>query len=221
MDPEALAMQLQFQLYREQLEEDDGALPFKDAGGGSSEEEEEEEEEDDIVAVLPSEAQVRRELDDMMKAMKFRLYYGEDDPRGDLSRSTWDDEKKKELDKEKRRSVEEVQHMPLYRLIKAAQKGQLEEVKSIVENTDVNVNSEMQFHTPLGMAVFVEAEEVVEFLLTVGANPNGLCATTESIMEQHPLMIAVQKRNYEIARHLLLAGANPNWQDTARLFPLF
>ena len=76
----------------------------------------------------------------------------------------------------------------------------------------------MQFHTPLGMAVFNGSERVVHYLLEAGANPNSLCATTESIMEQHPLMIAVQKRELEVAELLLEKGANPNWQDTARLF---
>ena len=85
----------------------------------------------------------------------------------------------------------------------------------------MSVNGEMQFHTPLGMAVFVGSQRVVDFLLDSGANPNCLCATTESIMEQHPLMIAVRKRDLGVTETLLKKGANPNWQDTARLFPLF
>merc|ERR1712087_457429 len=63
---------------------------------------------EDEVAPLVSETGVRQELDEMMKAMKFRVYYDEDDPRGDLKNSAWDDQKREEqLTAEKLKSLKE------------------------------------------------------------------------------------------------------------------
>ena len=52
-----------------------------------------------------------------MNAMKFRVYYDEDDPRGDLSQSPWDDQKTKEqLAEEKLKALKEQEAKPLYKL---------------------------------------------------------------------------------------------------------
>ena len=63
-----------------------------------------------------SESRVREELDDLMNAMKFRIYYDEDDPRGDLGKSPWDDQKPRDqLDAEKLKRLQEQEEKPLCR----------------------------------------------------------------------------------------------------------
>ncbi|MDH3997681.1 MAG: ankyrin repeat domain-containing protein [Desulfuromonadales bacterium] len=89
----------------------------------------------------------------------------------------------------------------------AAQDGDLVRVKELVEKGyDINsVDEDMSF-TPLHYAAQYEHLEVINYLLSVGANVN---AHEEESIGETPLGNVSATCSYEVAEILIEAGANP------------
>ncbi|MDX2256890.1 MAG: ankyrin repeat domain-containing protein [Pseudanabaenaceae cyanobacterium bins.39] len=94
------------------------------------------------------------------------------------------------------------------RLLMAAQRGDVEEVRSLISQaTDVNVRDQYGW-TPLLWAAMNGHTAVVQVLLVSGANPN-----TRNRYEWTPLMWAAGQGYDEIVRSLIAFGARLNAQD--------
>lgn len=102
------------------------------------------------------------------------------------------------------------------RLFKAIENGDLEEVKRLVENDGVKVETVNEYNvTPLHIAVKLNKLEVVQFLVTKGANVNAIDGCNRT-----PLHIAAEQNNTEVAKFLVTNGANINALDQWQRAPL-
>jgi ankyrin repeat protein len=89
----------------------------------------------------------------------------------------------------------------------AADEGNLEEVKRLIENGyDVNAFDDGMSFTPLHYAVANEHYKVAECLLEAGANIN---ANEEEKIGETPLGQVASNCTYEMAEFLINHGANP------------
>lgn len=89
----------------------------------------------------------------------------------------------------------------------AAEEGDLEEVKALVAmGYDINYFDEDLFRTPLHCAAISGNTDVVEFLLSAGANVN---AHSEEHIGETPLGEVASSCSYGIAEALINAGADP------------
>jgi ankyrin repeat protein len=89
----------------------------------------------------------------------------------------------------------------------AAEKGELDEVKKLVENGyDINAFDDSISFTPLHFAAMNGHIDVVKYLLSVGADVN---ANEEEKIGDTPLGAVAASCSYEIAEILVKAGANP------------
>lgn len=90
-------------------------------------------------------------------------------------------------------------------LITAARRGQIEEVKKLLE-AGAPIEAKNQYGaTPLYMAAFNGHGEIVQLLLARGADPN----VTDTFYKASVLTFSLQKGNPAIARLLLEKGAKP------------
>ena len=93
-------------------------------------------------------------------------------------------------------------------LLKAAQNGKLDELRSLISQpTDVNVRDEYGW-TPLLWAAMNGNTDIVQVLLAAGANPN-----TRNKYGWTPLMWAAGQGHKGIVRSLIASGARLNAQD--------
>lgn len=96
---------------------------------------------------------------------------------------------------------------PTRSLHRAAQRGDLDEARAILESGDpVDLNSYRIGTTPLLTATYHGHERIVELLLVNGANPD----LTDQRLGLAPLHWAASKAYPEIAEELLHFGADPN-----------
>lgn len=82
-------------------------------------------------------------------------------------------------------------------------------------NIDINFQSVKIKVTPLKIAVDTNNFEIVNLLVTSGANVN-----LEDAGWVSPLRMAVENENEKICKYLLENGANPNSQDMCGITPL-
>ncbi|MEW6736162.1 MAG: ankyrin repeat domain-containing protein [Acidobacteriota bacterium] len=93
-------------------------------------------------------------------------------------------------------------------IFEAAATGQTERVRALIKHDPALANAfSSDGFMPLGLAVFFGHQEIVEVLLTAGADVN---ATTREAMKITPLHSAAAARELTIARILIAHGANVN-----------
>jgi ankyrin repeat protein len=103
---------------------------------------------------------------------------------------------------------QQLKQAPNTQLLNAAQKGKLDELRSLISQpTDVNVRDEYGW-TPLLWAAMNGHTDIVQVLLAAGANPN-----TRNKYGWTPLMWAAGQGYSEIVRSLIASGARLNAQD--------
>lgn len=89
----------------------------------------------------------------------------------------------------------------------AAEEGDLKKVKELVEQgRDINAVDEGMNITPLHYAVREEHYDVVEYLISIGANVN---AHVEELIGETPLGDVAPTCSYRMADLLVKAGADP------------
>ena len=97
-----------------------------------------------------------------------------------------------------------------YRLLKAAENGDLRLVKEMIAaGVDMEAR-DSRGYTPLMLAAWRGREGVVKFLVSSGANVN---QDTSSFSTRAPLMMAVSQENTEVVQYLIDNGACVNAQD--------
>ena len=108
------------------------------------------------------------------------------------------------------------QRSPQSRLINGIYEKNLDQVKQAISD-GANIEEEKELKgipglekvtveiTPLSIAVMEGARNIVEFLLSKGANVN----FQEDFLSFTPLMIATSSGRLDLAKLLLMAGANP------------
>ena len=100
-------------------------------------------------------------------------------------------------------------------------KKDLKKVKEKIEkNPELLEKKEGFDRTPLGLAVYVNSPEIVDYLISNGANPNTLA---DSTFNQTALYKACENGSEQIVKVLLNKGAEPNvkcdtYSDTTPLF---
>ncbi len=93
------------------------------------------------------------------------------------------------------------------RLHFAADEGNLEEVRRLIENGyDFNAFDDSMSFTPLHYAIVNEHYNVAKYLIEVGANIN---ANEEEKIGETPLGQVAANCTYEMAEFLISHGANP------------
>mmetsp|Transcript_11327 Transcript_11327/g.46017 ORF Transcript_11327/g.46017 Transcript_11327/m.46017 type:complete len:440 (+) Transcript_11327:49-1368(+) len=106
---------------------------------------------------------------------------------------------------------------PLY---SASEKGQVECVRLLLENNAATVLEATPLkdrtQSPLMMAIQQGHNDVVQLLLSYGANPDA--TRFDGIT---PLYFACNKNKLDCAKSLLLAGAHPNVRIKSGAFPLY
>lgn len=104
----------------------------------------------------------------------------------------------------------------------AASVGALDHVKQLVDRDPGSVRSlSHDGFTPLQLAAFFGNKEVVEFLISRGADVNAISRNTTFARGVPILQSAVASGNAEIVRILLEHGANPNVLNEQEGTPLF
>jgi len=102
-------------------------------------------------------------------------------------------------------------------IFKAAEEGNLDDVKSFIDEKGINVNVRDTYgKTPLHAAVGAESIEIVEFLVSKNADVNA-----EDVEKKTPLHWAtIYNDNIEVAKLLVSKGANVNAQNKYGYTPL-
>ena len=109
-------------------------------------------------------------------------------------------------------------HKPSLSIFEAAATGNLNRVKSLIENktSEIDAYSPDGF-TSLGLACYFGYEVVAEYLVKNGANVN---LASNNGMKVAPLHSAVANKNVRIAHLLLEKGADVNAKQTLGVTPL-
>ncbi|MDD4352643.1 MAG: ankyrin repeat domain-containing protein, partial [Candidatus Gracilibacteria bacterium] len=98
----------------------------------------------------------------------------------------------------------------------AAAKGDLADVKRhLQKGADVNIKVDNDW-TPLIYSVFNGKQDVVVFLISIGADVN----VASRITGWTPLHVAADKGYLEVVETLVSAGANVNAKDTVGMTPI-
>ncbi|MFW5879892.1 MAG: ankyrin repeat domain-containing protein, partial [bacterium] len=102
------------------------------------------------------------------------------------------------------------------KLFRAIKKGNVEKVKSLI-NDGANVNAEGQMKwTPLHSAVWNNQVEIARLLIRNGADVNAI----ELDEAEYPLYIAIRKDNFEMVKLLVENGADVNPKGPVISVPL-
>jgi ankyrin repeat protein len=101
-------------------------------------------------------------------------------------------------------------YFPLH---KACKRGHMDVVRVLVRDLKLNVNQyNHEFVTPLVSAIYSPfCIEMSRLLLDVGADPN-----RSNMVQNHPLLVAVERHNASLVRLLLQYKADPNIAHGAR-----
>ncbi|BBH20426.1 hypothetical protein Back11_17710 [Paenibacillus baekrokdamisoli] len=94
--------------------------------------------------------------------------------------------------------------------LKAAKSGDLERIKDLTKEVGV-------VEYALFEAIFNDHEQIVEYLLNSGVNPN---LNYDDDIQESALGIASGKQDIKIAKLLIDAGANVNYKDKYNFTPL-
>jgi uncharacterized protein len=107
---------------------------------------------------------------------------------------------------------------PRLNIHEASAAGDLARVRELIENDSALLDSHApDGHVPLGLAAFFSHPEIVDYLLSRGAQVNQRARNATSVM---PLHAAVAGRNAGIVASLLESGADPNARQQGGYTPL-
>ena len=97
---------------------------------------------------------------------------------------------------------------PAHPFVKAAQEDNLEELAALISETDVNMRDTRSQTTALEHAVRNANREMVQFLLTAGADPNARDSSGQTV-----LMDLDEDATADLVWDLINSGAKVNLQD--------
>lgn len=100
----------------------------------------------------------------------------------------------------------------------AAANADVPTVKNLAEKADINERDALG-NTPLFNALKKPRDEIFEYLLEKGADPNS-DGTAKNAKNQSVLYVAVLREKTETVKKLLEKGADPNRTDEAGAFPV-
>jgi len=101
----------------------------------------------------------------------------------------------------------------------AAAQSDVATVRHLAETADLN-ERDASGNMPLFVALKTRREEIFDFLLAKGADPNS-SGTAVNARNQSVLYVAVLRRNTETIEKLLAKGADPNRPDDGGSLPLY